>query len=287
MKVFSLLIALFFNVFLLQAQRVHVGVAGGLANYSGDLLDKLYHKKLTNGHIGIVAYYEINDRLLLRGSYIFARVNGDDALSEKAELRARNLRFESKISEFSIGGEYHLFSLYEKRYTPYVFAGLGLFHFDPYTHDTTGILYHLRPLSTEGQYTNSGKKSYQLLQPVIPFGGGVKFAITENLRIGVEFGFRKIFTDYLDDVSTSYPDYNELLLTNGPIAVQLSYRGDELPGGDPAFPTKDTQRGGSAQKDIYYFTGLTITFRPSFGGGGSRNRSFGKKGKYGCPTVPL
>ena len=287
MKVFSLLIALFFNVFLLQAQRVHVGVAGGLANYSGDLLDKLYPKKLTNGHIGIVAYYEINDRLLLRGSYIFARVNGDDALSEKAELRARNLRFESKISEFSIGGEYHLFSLYEKRYTPYVFAGLGLFHFDPYTHDTTGILYHLRPLSTEGQYTNSGKKSYQLLQPVIPFGGGVKFAITENLRIGVEFGFRKIFTDYLDDVSTSYPDYNELLLTNGPIAVQLSYRGDELPGGDPAFPTKDTQRGGSAQKDIYYFTGLTITFRPSFGGGGSRNRSFGKKGKYGCPTVPL
>jgi len=99
MKVFSLLIALFFNVFLLQAQRVHVGVAGGLANYSGDLLDKLYPKRLTNGHIGIVAYYEINDRLLLRGSYIFARVNGDDALSEKAELRARNLRFESKISE--------------------------------------------------------------------------------------------------------------------------------------------------------------------------------------------
>ena len=287
MKVFSLLLALFFNVFLLQAQRVHVGVAGGLANYSGDLLDKLFPKKLTNGHIGIVAYYEINDRLLLRSSYIFARVNGDDALSEKAELRARNLRFESKISEFSVGGEYHLFSLYEKRYTPYVFASFGLFHFDPYTHDTTGILYHLRPLSTEGQYTNSGKESYQLLQPVIPFGGGVKFAITENLRIGVEFGFRKIFTDYLDDVSTSYPDYNELLLMNGPIAVQLSYRGDELPGGDPAFPTKDTQRGGSAQKDIYYFTGLNITFRPSFGGGGGRSRSFGKKGKYGCPTVPL
>jgi len=152
-----------------------------------------------------------------------------------------------------------------------------------------GTLYHLRPLSTEGQYTNSGKESYQLLQPVIPFGGGVKFAINENLRIGVEFGFRKIFTDYLDDVSTSYPDYNELLLTNGPIAVQLSYRGDELPGGDPTFPSKDTQRGGSAQKDIYYFTGINITFRPSFGSGGgsSRSRGFGKKGRYGCPTVPL
>ena len=287
MKTGFLFILFLLAVLLVPAQRVFIGVAGGLANYNGDLLDKLYPKKLTNGHIGLIGYYEISDRFLLRGAYNFARVNGDDALSEKAELRARNLRFESKISEFSVGGEYHLFSLYEKKYTPYVFAGVGLFHFDPYTHDTTGILYHLRPLGTEGQYTNSGKESYQLLQPVIPFGGGVKFAITENLRIGVEFGFRKMFTDYLDDVSTSYPDYNELLLTNGPIAVQLSYRGDELPGGDPAFPTKDTQRGGAAQKDIYYFTGLNITFRPSFGGGGGGNHSFGKKGKFGCPTVPL
>lgn len=290
MKIGSLFILFLLNVLFIPAQRVHVGVAGGLANYNGDLLDKLYPKKITNGHIGLIGYYEVSDQFLLRGAYNFARVNGNDAFSEKAELRARNLNFESKISEFSIAGEYHLFSLYEKRYTPYVFAGLGLFHFNPYTHDTTGVLYHLRPLGTEGQYTNSGKESYQLWQPVVPFGGGVKFAITENIRIGIEFGFRKIFTDYLDDVSTSYPDYNELLTTNGPIAVQLSYRGDELPGGDPAFPTKDTQRGGSAQKDVYYFTGLNITFRPSFGGGGgasSRGRGFGKKGKFGCPTNPL
>ena len=287
MKTVLLLILFLLNVLVAPAQRVSIGVAGGLANYNGDLLDKLYPKKLTNGHIGILAYYELNDQLLLRGSYFFARVNGDDALSEKPELRARNLRFESKISEFSLGGEYHFFSLYEKRYTPYVFAGVGLFKMNPYTHDTTGILYHLRPLGTEGQYTNSGKETYQLLQPVIPFGGGIKFAITENLSIGVEFGFRKIFTDYLDDVSTSYPDYNELLATNGPIAVQLSYRADEVPGGDPAFPTKDTQRGGSAQKDIYYFTGLNLSFRPSFSGGGGRSRGFGKKGKFGCPTVPL
>src|SRR5688572_7889160 len=129
MKTGFLFFVLLFNVFLLQAQRVHIGVAGGLANYSGDLLDKFYPKELTNGHIGLIGYYEVSDQLFLRGAYNFARVNGSDAFSEKAELRARNLNFESKISEFSITGEYHLFSLYEKRYTPYVFAGLGLFHF--------------------------------------------------------------------------------------------------------------------------------------------------------------
>jgi hypothetical protein len=43
------------------------------------------------------------------------------------------------------------------------------------------------------------------------------------------------------------------------------------------------------KKDMYYFTGLNIMFRPSFGGGGGsgRSRGYGKKGKYGCPTVPL
>jgi hypothetical protein len=42
------------------------------------------------------------------------------------------------------------------------------------------------------------------------------------------------------------------------------------------------------QKDMYYFTGINISFRPSFGGGGSTgSRGYGKKGKYGCPTVPL
>jgi hypothetical protein len=94
----------------------------------------------------------------------------------------------------------------------------------------------------------------------------------------------------LDDVSTSYPDYNDLLAAGGQTAVDFSYRGDEVPGGDPAFPTKSTQRGSAAQKDIYYFTGINISFRPSFdgGGGGSmRNRGFGKKGKFGCPNVPL
>jgi hypothetical protein len=167
-------------------------------------------------------------------------------------------------------------------------VGLGLFHFNPYAYDSVDNKVFLKPLSTEGQGIYPDKKPYSLWQANIPFGGGVKFAINENLRIGFEIGLRKLFTDYLDDVSTSYPDQNDLLAARGQTAVDFSYRSDEVPGGDPAFPTKQTQRGGAEQKDMYYFTGLNISFRPSFGGGGSgRSRGFGKKGKYGCPTVPL
>ena len=287
MKTFlSLIFSL--NLLFVQAQRVHIGVAGGLANYNGDLLDKLYAKKITNGFIGLTVHYELQDQILIRGAYNFARVNGSDIYSEKPYLVLRNLSFESAISEFSVVGEYYLFNLYERRFSPYGFIGLGVFHFNPYSYDSTGIKVFLKPLSTEGQGIYSNKKEYSLWQPTIPIGAGVKFAITENLRIGIEIGLRKLFTDYLDDVSTSYPDFNDLLAARGQTAVDFAYRGDEIPGGDPVFPTKETQRGGAEQKDIYYFTGLNISFRPSFGGGGGgRGRGFGKKGKFGCPNNPL
>ena len=283
---FSILI--FFSALQVQAQRIHIGAAGGLANYNGDLLDKFYPKRITNGFISGMAYYEVNDQLLLRGTYSFARVNGSDTYSSKANLRARNLQFESTVSEFAIGGEYHLFNLYERGFTPFVFAQLAVFHFNPYTYDSVNKKYFLQPLSTEGQGIYADKKPYSLWQPAIPFGGGVKFALSENWRIGIEFGLRKLFTDYVDDVSTSYPDANDLLAAKGQTAVDYAYRGDEIPGGNQAFPSKGTQRGSSASKDTYYFTGIHITFRPSIsGGGGGRVRISGKKSKYGCPTVPL
>ena len=286
MKTVFLFILFLLTALFLPAQRVFMGVAGGLANYNGDVLDKLYPKKITNGFIGFTVHYELQDQLLLRGAYNFARVNGSDNYSEKEELQMRNLKFESAISEFSVVGEYYFFNLYEKRFSPYVFAGLAIFHFNPYALDSVGRKVFLKPLSTEGQGIYPEKKPYSLWQPAIPFGGGLKFAISENLHIGFELGLRKLFTDYLDDVSTSYPDYNDLLAAKGQTAVDFSYRTDEMPNGNPNFPTKETQRGGAQQKDIYYFTGLNISFRPSFGGGGG-GRGFGKKSKFGCPTVPL
>ena len=289
MKTASFIILFLFSFLILPAQRVFVGAAGGLANYNGDLLDKLYPKKLTNGFIGFTIHYELQDQILIRGSYNFARVNGADVYSDKEVLRLRNLQFESAISEFTIAGEYYLFNLYEKRFSPYAFVGLGLFHFNPYTLDSVGRKVFLKPLTTEGQGLYPNKKHYSLWQPVVPFGGGIKFAIGENFRIGIELGLRKLFTDYLDDVSTTYPNRDDLFAARGQTAVDYSYRTDEIPGGDPAYPTKDTQRGSAAQKDIYYFTGINIQFRPSFnGGGGGTGRSrFGKRSKFGCPSVPL
>ena len=176
------------------------------------------------------------------------------------------------------GIEYNLFNLNERKYSPYVFGGLAVYHFNPYAFNGTDEKIYLKPLSTEGQgLPGYSAKPYSLTQLAIPFGGGMKYAINDKFRLGLELGIRKLFTDYLDDVSGFYADQNDLLANRGQLAVDMSYRADEVAGGNPSYPTKGTGRGGPENNDIYYFLGLHLTYRL---GGGKIGRS------YSCPVIP-
>lgn len=272
------LILIFFSSFSF-AQSFHVGVFGGVSNYQGDLVDKFYVMRFTKPAIGVTGNYDISTRVTLRGGLTFGAVEGDDKYNRES-VSFRNLNFKSKISEISLLAEFNVFSLDAIRWTPYAFGGVALFHFNPYTSDSANDKIFLKPLSTEGQgITGYDTKPYSLTQLSIPLGGGIKYSISENVRLGFEVGLRKLFTDHLDDVSTNYADEFDLLAARGPQAAELAYRGDELPGGQP-YPPKGAQRGGAKEKDWYYFTGLHLTFRLGAGSGGGR-------GKYGCPSVPL
>ena len=266
------------------AQRVHIGVFGGLAAYNGDLTEKIFPKKVTNGAIGLTANYELKDQITIRAGFTYAVVGGADRFGDDPELIKRNLAFETQLWEFSAVGEYYFFNLYDRRYSPYIFGGLAIYHFNPYAFNGTEEKIFLKPLSTEGQGLPGyeGREPYSLTQVAIPFGGGIKFAVNDNLRIGLEGGLRKLFTDHFDDVSTTYVDPNDLLAERGQLAVDMSYRGDEVPTGDPNYPQKGAQRGGEKSKDYYYFTGLHITYRLNSGSGnGVRG---GGKNKTGCPV---
>lgn len=270
------------------AQRFHIGVFGGLSAYNGDLTDKIFPRKLTNGAIGITGNYELTDNIMLRGGYTYTVVGGADHLSNKPDLRTRNLSFETSIHEFSLVGEYYLLDLYTHRFSPYAYIGLALYRFNPYAFDSTASKIYLKPLSTEGQGLPgyADRRPYSLTQPAIPLGAGVKFAITNNLHAGLEVGLRKLFTDYLDDVSTTYADPNDLLAARGQLAVDMSYRGDEV--GNAGYPAKGAQRGSSKHKDTYYFTGIHLTYRlggekgSGFFGGG--NRRGNKNSRLDCPV---
>ncbi|MES1219152.1 MAG: DUF6089 family protein [Bacteroidota bacterium] len=284
MKIIRLMPVLLLASVFAHAQNLHVGVFGGAAAYNGDLVDKIFpaHGQ-TKGAVGIDLTYEYNDHINIRGGYTYAQVAGYDKFSDKASMLERNLSFQTSISEFSILGEYNIFNLYETRFTPYVYAGLAVFHYNPYANDANGLKTFLQPLSTEGEGLAGypEKKPYSLTQPAVPLGIGFKYAVSDNVRIGIEAGYRKLFTDYLDDASTTYAAESDLLAAKGQKAVDMAYRGDEIPSGNP-FPGKGAQRGNSNNKDSYYTIGLHLTFRLGDRDGGNGARSSHKN--YGCPA---
>ncbi len=233
-----------------HAQYWHIGVFGGASAYNGDLVEKYFpaHGQ-TKGAIGLDLTYEYSDHFNIRGGFTFGKVAGYDKFNKSIELQNRNLSFESNITEFSLLGEYNFFSLYERKYSPYIYAGVAVFHYDPYAYDATGLKTYLKPLSTEGEgIAGYGNRPYSLTQPAIPLGIGFKYAITDNIRIGIEGGYRILFTDYLDDVSKNYVDESDLLAARGQKAVDMAYRGGEVANGSPVYPAKGLQRRSATNK---------------------------------------
>ena len=259
------------------AQNFHVNLFAGTSNYSGDLQDKRFTFSQSHFAGGVGISYDLSDKFSLRSGITLGKISGDDKLGSN---KLRNLNFTSNLAEVNLGLEYYITRPGEHALTPYIFGGLALYHFNPYTRDTSGTKYFLRPLSTEGEGFVEGKNNYSLTQFAIPFGAGVKLALSEKINVGLELGLRKLFTDYLDDISTTYVDEALLLTNRGAKAVELAYRGGELKNGN-TYPAGGTTRGGS-KKDWYYTTGLTVSFRlggDKGGGGGGRRHP-----KYGCPA---
>jgi opacity protein-like surface antigen len=264
---------------LLQAQRWHVNVLGGISNYSGDLQSKSFTLDQSNFAFGAGVQYDVTRNISVSSTLSLLKVSAADKYN-KPDLQFRNLSFESQIFEWNVLAEYNFFDLRKKVFTPYVFGGVAYFHFNPYAFDSTGRKIYLRPLSTEGQglpqYPDS--KPYSLNQFAIPFGAGIKLRITENVVLAYEVSFRKLFTDYLDDVSNRYVDESILLSERGPTAVMMAYRGGELKGGNPNYPPSGTVRGNPKYKDFYYFTGIKVSIAIL-----SKRDGYYGRGRIDCP----
>lgn len=253
----------------LSGQLLEAGIMLGTSTYFGDLQEDFLHLNETNFAGGILIKYNINDYVAIRGSLIFAKATGDDSdASVESGVKARNLHFRSNITEFSIIPEVSIlgFNPFDSYASPYVFAGLSIFRFNPQA-ELNGEWYDLQPLTTEGQGLEGRPAPYNLTQLAIPFGVGFKYAITEYWTLGIEYGWRYTFTDYLDDVSTTYPDAQALVDARGEIAYQLSNR--------TGLEIREGIDRGAENRDFYNIFGVTITYNFVDGFGGS---------KYGCPN---
>jgi hypothetical protein len=232
----------------------------GISGYTGDLTQKGISFKSLGPAVNFNLKYDLGNYFILRGGIGWGKISANDRDNKDADLEKRNLNFKSNILEVSFCVEYDIFEPEMFDAYPYVFAGIGMFHFNPYTYDKNNIKTYLHPLSTEGQGLEEypDKKKYSLTQFCLPLGAGWKIKLNEKWNIIYELSYRLQFSDYLDDVSTSYADYKILFEKKGPKAAELSYRPMLSAGSIPAYPRGGEQRGNPKKKDGYFFTGVKL-----------------------------
>jgi len=193
-----------------ELNSAELGFGLGTFNYTGDLV-RFYNFKYSRP--AATVFYKSNLSRVV--SFRVSVTGGQVAASEKpidAFATQRNASFNIFLLEAAGGFEYHFLDWRDPkrfiRFTPYIFAGAGLFSISGNTAKTA---------------------DYSNVQAVIPFGAGIKYVYNPKWYFSLEFGVRKTFFDYLDNISD----------------------------GDPRF--KNYQYGNPNDNDNYYFLGVSIT----------------------------
>ena len=237
-------------------KKTELGLNVGLMGYIGDLKANLNPYNQSNLAVGFQVRNELNNYIAIRLCGSYGHIEADDAKSVISDLKKRNLSFRSSITDFGVIGEFSLPIRFDyrvtdtgaKRYSklvPYVYVGIQGFKFNPMAY-YQGQWYELQPLHTEGK-----ANAYNLMQISIPFGFGFKYRITNKISVAAEFGISKTFTDYLDDVSTTYQTYVAQERENGKLSADISYRTDETPDRELSKPKAGQLRGSPKYNDFY------------------------------------
>lgn len=235
--------------------------------------------------------YKILNPLAVKASLTYGMLAGSDKRTANIYREDRNLSFRTNLWELEAQVEYSIipepvnyrasrrrkFSLRStiQKTNIYVFAGLGLFYYNPKAKDTgeegTGKWVALQPLGTEGQGLMEGRKKYSRIALAFPFGLGVKYPISRSLCAGLEFGPRYTTTDYIDDVSTTYVD-NAWLAEKNPQAARMADHSIQTNDDSDPLPYvrygKGDQRGESKFNDFYMFTMVSVTYKLKTGRNG-------------------
>lgn len=193
-------------------QRSEVGFGLGTFNYTGDLV-RSYNFAFSQPAATVIYRSNVSKVVSFRASFTAGKLSASDTRAPIDAFAAqRKASFNIFLTELSGVYEYHFLDWREDRrrlrFTPYLFAGLGLFTISGTPNKTV-------------QYSN--------VQMSIPFGGGIKYVLNPKYYLALEFGVRKTFFDYLDNVSD----------------------------GDPS--QKNYQYGNKFDYDTYYFLGISIT----------------------------
>lgn len=275
-----------------RSSRHNVTVGAGFNVFMGDLgggngegghfmsfrdIDPNYLKAALMGQYR----YRLGDRLAARFSLLYTNVGADDAEAGREVRRLRNLNFKSVIIEGALGLEYNFLREKEiprysnsvnfwKKWSGYFTVNFGMFHFNPKGR-YEGEWYELQPLCTEGQGSGveykvgSGRSSYVVtandpykrMSVSVPIGIGFRYQLDRQMSIGFELLQHFTTTDYIDDCSTYYFNYESEGIT--PPSEMTTIFADRRIGSHKTVTGQ--QRGNSGYNDTFFTAMITIQYK--------------------------
>ncbi len=231
-KLFTYLLFLSISTSLFAEQyprNREVGIMPGFTYYMGDLNPE--------GHLTSLDFYHLAGGLFFKQNYsprwsqrfmvMRGKLSADDDYLFGSLPQWRNLNFTSSVTEVSTTFEFNFYNFsyvknVSRNASPYLFAGIAGFYFNPKGE------FQGRTIDLQSQ--ESELVSYSKISVAIPFGLGFKIRFNDRMSMGFEYGMRKTFTDYIDDVSTVYSE-------------------------------SFYQRGDSQHNDWYQFGGISFSYR--------------------------
>jgi hypothetical protein len=193
------------------AQRSEIGFGLGTFNYTGDLV-RTYDFSFSKPAATVFYRSNLSKVVSFRAGITAGFLGASDRKPIDAFAEQRDASFDIFLFEASTVLEYHFLNWRDEkflhRFSPYMFGGLALF----------------------GISGNDDKPAeYSNVQPSVPIGAGVKYILNPKWYLALEFGLRKTFFDYLDNVS------------------------------DEDTRVKNYQYANPYDKDNYFFLGITLT----------------------------
>jgi hypothetical protein len=272
---------MFFFVDLYSQRRgnFNVSVTPGAMFYQGDLSGDINSNfKTTHFSIGADFGYRLNNFFNFSFGYTYGKLSGADSLVAGKEKR--NFHFYTNIHDFHLLSFTDLNALRRKIWPkktvgrgdwapsfsgPELIFGVGYFNFNPKA-EKDGVEYQLNKLGTEGQRLSSGAypDAYNLWQFSIKYGLGFGYNLSRQLNLSMTLLYTITFTDYLDDVSGTYPDYQQLMKNpDGETVAYFTYGGR-----DGSQVKAGSSRGNPDKNDGYVMLGFKLTYtfgRSEFG----------------------
>lgn len=158
------------------------GMVGG-SSYMGDANNIVLFKDMSMMG-GVLARYNINPRMALKGDLAMGRINGTTKGLDNKFPNKQHSVFSRNVFELGAQFEYSFFAYgtgtgYKgsRRLAPYILGGVGL--------------------------TYAPKPANHIVAMNIPLGVGVKYKAAKRLNVGAEWTMRFTTSDKLDVVSTS------------------------------------------------------------------------------------